>query len=285
MSSSTLAITAPDARRFKRLRRVDLGGLVLSVVALIAALVWAFPIYWTAVATTVPEAGYGFSSFFEALDVYRRILFETHLGRWYINSFVTSVGVTVGVLLISATCGYAISQIRFRFRRALWLLILASFMIPLQALIISHFFLIYNLGLLNTWLGVILPQLIVPVAVIIYKQFFDQMPREFREAAMIDGARHYQILFHVFLPMNWGVTAALAIITFIGAWNAFLWPFLAVTKDQLWNVAVGMGVDYSTLGTGYLAGSLLAGLPVAIVYLIFQRRVTQAIVLSAGVKG
>ncbi len=272
------------APQIRRLRQFDLAALVLSVVALIAALVWAFPVYWSVVATTVPAAGFGFASVEEAIDIYRRVLVETDIGRWYLNSLVTSTGVTVLVLLISATCGYAISQLRFRGRRALWFLILASFMIPVQALIISHFFLMYNFGLIDTWLGVILPQLIAPVSVIIYKQFFDQMPREFREAAMIDGARHHQILFRIFLPMNWGVTAALAIITFIGAWNAFLWPFLAVTKTPMWNVAVGVGTNFTQLGIGYLAASLLAALPVAVVYLIFQRRVTQAIVLSAGIK-
>ena len=188
--------------------------------------------------------------------------------------------------LISATCGYAISQIRFRGRRALWFLILASFMIPIQALIVSHFFLMYRFGLINTWLGVILPQLIAPVAVIIYKQFFDQMPREFREAAMIDGASHAQILFRIFLPMNWGVTAALAIITFIGAWNAFLWPFLAVTKSADDERVGGDGREFHRAWRQLSRQPrVLAGLPVAVVYLIFQRRVTQAIVLSAGIKG
>jgi multiple sugar transport system permease protein len=122
----------------------------------------------------------------------------------------------LGVILIGAACGYAISQVRFRGSRVLWLLILASFMIPIQALIVGHFFLMYNFGLINTWLGVILPQLVAPVAVIVYKHFFDSVPRELREAAMLDGGSHPQILFRIYLPANWGVTATLAIITFIG---------------------------------------------------------------------
>ena len=88
--------------------------------------------------------------------------------------------------------------------------------------------------------GVILPQLIQPVAVIVYKQFFDSVPRDFREAAKIDGANHAHLLFRIFLPMNWGVTAALAIITFIGAWNAFLWPFLVTVTKAVMTVAVVM---------------------------------------------
>ena len=273
-ASSVASISAPVA---------------LTLFTLAAALVWAFPLYSAVILTLLPEQGAEggsvVSGMFGAVALYGRILVETDLGHWYVNSLVTAGGVTVLVIVISATCGYAISQLNFRGRRALWLMILASFMIPTQALIVSHFFLIHALGLYNTWLGVILPQLIAPVAVIVYKQFFDQMPREFREAAMIDGASHAQILFRIFLPMNWGVTAALAIITFIGAWNAFLWPFLAVSKTEMFNVSVAMGANFTELGDNYLAASLLAGLPVAVVYLLFQRRVTQAIVLSAGVKG
>jgi multiple sugar transport system permease protein len=120
---------------------------------------------------------------------------------------------------------------------------------------------------------------------IVYKQFFDSVPREFREAAMIDGANHRQLLFRVFLPINWGITAALAIITFIGAWNAFLWPFLAVTQDPQFNIAVGITQIRDGFGVGELGVAILTGLPVAVVYLIFQRRVTEAIVLSSGIKG
>jgi len=192
------------------------------------------------------------------------------------------------VVLMGAGAGYAISQLDFPGRRILWFMILASFMVPIQALIVNHFVLMSQFKLINSWLGVILPQLIVPVVVIVYKQFFDSVPKEFREAAVMDSASEFRMLFKIFLPMNWGVTTALAIITFIGAWNAFLWPFLITTKEEMMNVTVGITQVHDAFGVQYareLAAAVLAGLPVAIVYLIFQRRVTQAIMLSAGVKG
>jgi multiple sugar transport system permease protein len=167
-------------------------------------------------------------------------------------------------------------------------MILASFMVPIQALIVNHFIIIADVKLLNTLLGIILPQLIAPVIVIVYKQFFDSVPRDFREAAVMDGANDFQLLFRIFLPMNWGVTTALAIITFIGAWNAFLWPFLASKTEDVMTVTVGITEVQDAFGVYYarlLAGAVMAGLPVALVYLLFQRRVTQAIMLSAGVKG
>ena len=104
----------------------------------------------------------------------------------------------------------------------------------------------------------------------------------------MDGATQWQLLFRLYLPMNWGITTALGIITFIGAWNAFLWPFLAVTTENMMNVTVGITQVTDAFGVKYarqLASAVLAGLPVAAVYLIFQRRVTQAIMLTAGIKG
>jgi multiple sugar transport system permease protein len=143
-------------------------------------------------------------------------------------------------------------------------------------------------GLLNTWAGIVIPQLIHPVVVIVYKQFFDGVPRDFREAALMDNAGEFRILFKVYLPMNWGVTTALAIITFIAAWNSFLWPFLAATNEQMMTITVGITQVNPTFGVSYareLSAAVLAGLPVALAYLLFQRRVTQAITLSAGIKG
>ena len=219
------------------------------------------------------------------LALYWTALTTTPIGRWYLNSLVTSGGVTLIVLAISAPCGYAISQLKFTGRRALWWLILASFLIPVQSLIVNHFLLMNTLGLINTWAGVILPQLIAPVTVIVYKRFFDAVPRELRDAAALDGAGPWQMLLRLYLPLNRGVTAALGIIVFIGAWNAFLWPFLVVTKSEKMNISVAIVQTQDYIRASQITASLLAALPVAIFYLLFQRRVTHAVMMAAGLKG
>jgi multiple sugar transport system permease protein len=286
MRAQTLAAPVGESRRLRLVRRLDAGALGLTIVGLLAALIWAFPLYAAIFGTVALPAGpKGGIDVGAGLARYAYVLFHTDIGLWYINSIVTSSAVTVGVLFISATCGYAISQLEFRGRKLLWGLILMSFMVPIQALIINHFFLMNAMHLLNTWLGVILPQLIAPVAVIVYKRFFESVPRELRDAALLDGASHWALLWGVFLPMNWGATAALAIVVFIGAWNAFLWPFLAVYSEPLMNITVGMAQARDAFGGNDLAAAMLTGLPMAIVYLLFQRRVTDAIVISAGIKG
>jgi multiple sugar transport system permease protein len=287
-------VTMEDSlHRAKRLRKLNLAGGILTVLTVLGAVAWAFPLYWAVVTTfkfeqDVVRQGIDWLPVRFTVEAYVNALFNTKLGLWYLNSLFTSLMITLLVLVTSAAAGYAISQLHFPGRRVLWWVILASFMVPIPALIVNHFVLMADMGLLNTLTAVVLPQLIAPVTVMIYKQFFDSVPKEFREAALMDGASQWQLLFRLYLPMNWGITTALAIITFIGAWNNFLWPFLAVTSEDKMNVTVGITQVTDAFGVKYarqLSSAVLAGLPVALVYLAFQRRVTQAIMLTAGIKG
>ena len=279
-------LSATPARRF------DPISILLTILTVLAALVWFFPVYWGIITSirfddeTVKEFALIPSN--PTLKNYLFVIQNSDLPIWYLNSTITSLGVTFLVVFMSACTGYAISQMNFPGRRLLWWLILASFMVPVSALIVNHFKIIADMKLLNSNIGVILPMLIAPVTVIVYKQFFDGLPREFREAAVMDGATEFQLLFRIFLPMNWGITTALAIITFIGAWNSFLWPFLAVQDEKMMTVTVGISAVQDAYGVAFgriLSGAVLAGLPVSLAYLLFQRRVTQAITLSAGIKG
>ena len=287
-------LVAPLAsRRLARLRHLDLVGLVITLVTVVGAVLWAFPLYWGLVTTFKPEyevvrPGVELWPQHFTLENYAHVLLQTKIGLWYVNSLITSGAVTIIVVMMAAGAGYAISQLDFPGRRFFWWMILASFMVPIPALIVNHFILMSQLRVINTLAGVVGPQLIAPVTVIIYKQFFDSVPKDFREAAVIDGASEFQLLFRIYLPMNWGVTTALAIITFIAAWNLFLWPFLAVSSEDKMNITVGITQVHDAFGVSYgrdLAVAMLAAMPVAVIYLIFQRRVTQAIMLSAGIKG
>lgn len=275
------------------MQKANFWGGVITVITIVLAVIWAFPLYWGVVSSLKPEDEV-VRPYIElwpdtlTFDHYLTAVTTTQIGAWYLNSVAVAVGVTVITIASSMLCGYALSQLRFPGRKLLWWLILASFMVPTQALIINHFVLVSQLGLINTWAGIMLPQLIHPVIIIVYKQFFDQVPKDFREAAVMDNAGEFRILFKVYLPMNWGVTTALSIVCFIWTWNAFLWPFLSVTKTELMTMPVGITQVNDAFGVYYarqLAAAVLAGLPVAVAYLLFQRKVTEAITLSAGIKG
>jgi multiple sugar transport system permease protein len=273
--------------------RLNIAGAAITLLTVVCAVIWAFPIYWGVISSLKPEDEVvrPYIELWPDTLTFQHYIFaltQTQIGTWYLNSIATAIGITVITISSSMLVGYAISQLQFPGRRPLWWLILASFMVPTQVLIINHFVLMADMGLLNSWAGIILPQLIHPVVIIVYKQFFDQVPKDFREAAVMDNASEFAILFKIYMPMNWGVTTALSIVTFIWSWNAFLWPFLAVTRTEMMTITVGITQVWDTFGVYYarqLSAAVLAGFPVALTYLIFQRRVIHAITLSAGIKG
>ncbi len=260
--------------------------------ALVCAAIWMFPLYWAFVTSIRSEQNVvgGGGILPDELNVasYIDVIFRTNLMRWYVNSVGTAAITTVIVLLFGMMCAYALSQIKFPGRRLLYGVILLSFMVPPQALYVAQFILMNDLGQVNKWGGIILPQLIVPVVIVVYKQFFDAVPKELREAAVLDGASEFKLLFKVYLPLNWGITTALGIVTFIATWNEFFLPFLVVTSEEQMTIPVGITQVNDAFGVAYariMSVALLAAAPVAIAYLIFQRRVTEAVMISSGIKG
>lgn len=274
-------------------RRDNRAGWVLTALVVAGALLWLFPVYWT-VATSIQtendvvskNAGLLPQSF--TFAAYVEVFQKTKIVLWYLNSIMIALIVTVLVVAMSVACGYALSQLRFPGRRLLLAVLVLSVMVPTEALIINHFELMNIFGFVNTWQGILLPQIIVPASIIIFKQFFDQIPREYREAAVMDNAGHFRILWKIYVPMNWGVITAIGITTFISAWNNFLWPFLIATSDTMMTIPVGITQIKEAYGLHFardMATAVLAGLPVAILYIVFQKRITAAIMLSAGIKG
>ncbi|MDT1062467.1 carbohydrate ABC transporter permease [Paracoccus sp. CPCC 101403] len=274
-----------------RQRRFE--NLALTAFTLVAGAIWIFPLYWAFVTSIRTEnrvvsehAGLLPDEF--NLSAYYDALFNSSLLKWYVNSIGTSLIITAVVLVVGMMCAYAISQMEFPGRRLLYGVVLGSFMVPAQVLVVPQFILMNDLGLINKWGGIILPQLVVPVVIIVYKQFFDAVPKEMKEAVVLDGGSDYTMLFRVYLPLNWGITTALAIITFISSWNAFLWPFLVITTENMMTIPVGITQVNDAFGVAYarvMSVALLGAAPVAIAYLLFQKRVTEAVMISSGVKG
>jgi multiple sugar transport system permease protein len=269
------------------------SGRALATLTVLGALIWFFPLYWAIVTslksdTEVVSPASGLLPKAPTIEPYLYVIGRSSIVQWYINSVGTSTIIATVVLAISVCCAYALSQIQFPGRRLIYGALIASVMIPAEALIINHFVLMNSFKLINSWGGIILPQLVVPSVIIILKQFFDQIPKEFREAAMLDNAGHLRTLWKIYVPMNWGVIVALGITTFIAAWNNFLWPFLVATSDATITIPVGITQVKDVFGVRFakdMAAAVLAGLPVAILYLLFQKQITRAIMLSAGIKG
>jgi len=270
-----------------------LGDVVTYVALVVFALLWIAPLAWavdtglkpesdtTAIPVSWIPAG-GFT-----LESFAQVLTAGGLLRWFFNSALTSALITLGVVLLASLAAYGFSRVPFRGRNFVFVLVLAGIIVPAEMLILPLFTEVQVLGLINTYPGVILPQLAFPVAVFIFKQFFDGIPPELEEAAVVDGAGRLRVYWQIWMPLSRPVIAAVSIFTFVTSWNNFLWPFIVVTGTDMMTVPVGLATVQSSFGVRYadiMASAVLGGLPLMILFLLFQRQIVQGIA-GTGLKG
>lgn len=228
-------------------------------------------------------------SFNPALEGYRKI-FRFNLGRWFLNSVVYAVGVTLLRLIIDSLAGYALARIRFPGNRVLFFSILGTMMIPSIVLVIPRFLILKEMGLLNTYQGLIFALAADAFGVFLMKQFFESIPKEIEEAALVDGANRLTLFFRIVLPVATPALTALTIFSFQGTWNAFLEPLIIVGgRAELLNLPLGLALLRGQFGDTlewnvFLAGSVITTLPLALVFFFFQRYFVQGVSYS-GLKG
>jgi len=160
-------------------------------------------------------------------------------------------------------------------------------MVPPQILIVPLFTEMDALGFVDTYQGIILPQIASPLGVFIFKQFFDGIPHELEEAAIVDGASRLRVYWQIWMPLARPAIAAVGIFTFVLSWNNFIWPFVVVTDTDMMTIPVGLATVQSSYGLRYadiMASAVLGGIPLLIVFLFFQRQIVQGIA-SSGLKG
>jgi multiple sugar transport system permease protein len=265
-------------------------------VLIVAAIFWLIPLLWAVVTalkpetqtttvpiTWVPEGGLsGFT-----LESFWQVLTAGGLVRWYWNSALTSTVITAAVLLLTSLAAFGLSRIPFRGRTVVFWVIIAGLMVPPQILIVPLFMEMDALGFVDTYQGIILPQIASPLGVFIFKQFFDGIPPDLEEAAIVDGASRLRVYWQIWMPLSRPAIAAVGIFTFVLSWNNFIWPFVIVTNTDMMTIPVGLATVQSSYGLRYadiMASAVLGGLPLLIVFLFFQRQIVQGIA-STGLKG
>jgi multiple sugar transport system permease protein len=276
------------------MKRSNIGWTVAGVVcAVLLAALWAAPLLWAASTALRPELETVSSEFHWlpqtwTLDAFRKTLSAGNLPRWLFNSALVALLVTVVTMATSLMAAYAFSQLRFRGRTLLFGLAMLAFLLPFEALLVPLFRTMNQLGMINTYAGIVLPQVVSPVVIYVFKGFFDEIPADFREAAVMDGAGPLRVLWSVYLPISGNIVWAMAIVTFIAAWNNFLWPFIIVTSNDMMTIPLGLTQTYDAFGVRYaqlMAAALLGALPVGLAYVLFQRKVTQGFLAASGLKG
>lgn len=221
------------------------------------------------------------------LDSFRSIFGQGDIWNWYASSFITSAVTVVLTVITASMAAFALSRLRFRYRGALLAFILAGILIPSQVLIVPLFREISAMSLLNTYWAVILPQVPTAIAVFVFKQFFDGLPRELEEAARIDGASSWRIYRTIAMPLTRPAVAAVSIFTFIWSWNNLLWPLLVLSNPKLMTIPVGLATVQGNFGIRYadtMAASILGALPLVVLFLFFQRQIVEG-VAGTGLKG
>jgi multiple sugar transport system permease protein len=208
-------------------------------------------------------------------------------GRFFVNSAVVTGACVLGNLVLCSLAGYAFARLRFFGRDVLFVVLLATLMIPFQVVMIPIFLIMRNLGLVDSLGALILPNLVTPFGIFLMRQFFRTLPIELEEAARLDGCSRLRTLIRIVLPLSGPALATLAVITFLWNWNDFLWPLVVIQSEHNMTLQLGLSTfqgAHSTAWTLLMAGNVLAVLPMLLVFLLAQRHFIASIA-SAGVTG
>jgi len=260
---------------------------------LVFSVLWLIPSLWALKTSLTPNevSALGTAAILKDWDLtlasYTALLTGGDIWNWYLASAVTSIVTVILTVIFASMAAYAISRLRFRGRRLVFALMLGGIMIPPQVLIVPVFEQLNLVGLLNTYWAVILPQVPSVIALFVFKQFFDGLPRDFEEAARIDGAGFWTVYLRIVLPLSKPIIAAMAIVTFVGVWNNLILPLFVLSNPDLMTIPVGLATVQGSFGqrvSDIQASSILGSLPLVILFLIFQRRIVEGFA-GSGLKG
>ncbi len=221
------------------------------------------------------------------LDNYIYLLENTDFIVWLSNSLFISLFTTFCVLFFDSLVGYTLAKFQFNGQKIVFIAILSTLMIPTEMLVIPWYIIARDFGLLDTYLGLILPGIMTGFGVFLMKQFFEGVPDDYLEAARIDGVGEFTIFIRIALPLVTPALSALAIFTFLGNWTAFLWPLIVSSSAELFTVPVGLASFSGEFQSDWeliMTGAALATLPTLLVFLILQRYIIRGVVLG-GLKG
>lgn len=255
------------------------------------ALVWMVPVIWMAITAVKPTPEVmSFDPIWIpseiTVDHLREILERRPFFTWLINSLWVSLGAAVVTVVTTTFAAYGFARLSWPGRNVVFFVLLSAMFIPWEINAIPLFFIVNDLGLLNTFPGVFLPISAMPISLFLLRQFFVTIPRELEDAARMDGCGHLRILWHVIVPMSLPAYGALIIFVFIFSWNEFFWSLIALRQSDMLTMPIGLkglvgadDIQYDLM----MAGSFLASVPAFVVFLILRRQIISGVSM-AGVR-
>jgi multiple sugar transport system permease protein len=271
--------------------KLTIGRAFLYLVLSIYAIITIIPFLWALSSSfkTLEEIVSGAIHFIPqhfTWDNYIQIFVEQDLfPRWLFNSFFIAVSITLLNLLFNSLAGYALARIHFVGRKALFIIILAVLMIPVQVTLIPNYLILKSLGWLNSYQGMIIPGAINATFIFMMRQFFINFPKELEEAAELDGLSKLGTFFRIVLPLARPALAAQAIFVFMGAWNDFMRPLIIMTSPEMFTLPVGLNSfkgQYISYWNYIMAASMIFTIPVLVIYGFFNRYFIKGISFTGG---
>jgi len=277
-----------EARRKGRKRRAARG--LLYLILLVGGLGMIFPFIWMIVSSIknaqdiytlslIPDS--------PTLDNYSEVLEQTSYTRWFLNSLIVATITTASVAFFDSLAGYTLAKFRFPGSFLIFILILSTLMVPTEMLVIPWYMMSIEFGWTDSYWGIMFPGVISAFGVFLMRQFFTGVPNDLLDAARIDGFSEFQIFWKIALPLVKPAVSALCIFTFLGNWNAYIWPLIVVRSEDMRTLPVGIAFFSSEAQSSFhliMAAAALATIPVLIVFIIFQKQIIKGIVLT-GIKG
>ncbi len=277
---------APTGRPRRSGRPMVSARFGLTVLAIVVSLISAFPVLWMITSSfktrdTVTDGkliptDVTFSNF---VDVFTDVPFARYL--W--NSFFVSATVTLVALLFHSMAAYALARLRFPGRETIFMAIFSTLLITAPVVLIPLFLVVRELGLLNSYAGLIVPAIFNAFGIFLLRQFYLGLPREIEEAAIVDGCGYWRVYWNIVLPMSRPVLAALAVFFFLANWNSFAWPLVATTDSDLAVVQLGISsfsTQHASNWNYVLAAATIAALPMLALFFAFQRQIVESIKTS-----
>jgi ABC-type glycerol-3-phosphate transport system permease component len=280
-----LAPAAVEAPRF----RLPWLTLIQHLILIVGSLCMAFPFLWMLVSSFKSPDEIFTGHLFELPKVWK---FSNYTAAWksapfghfFLNSLVMSGSSIVGQVMTCCMAAYAFACVRFPGKQIVFVLFIASTMIPFEATMIPTYLIMKNLKLINTYPAMFLPSLTSVFGIFLLRQFYMTIPRDLLEAARIDGCSHIGILWRIVMPLSRTVLATLALFTFIHSWNSYLWPFLVTNSSDMRTVQVGLrymiNKEVGTEWPELLAASIIILLPTIAVFLFLQKYFVRSLVQS-----
>lgn len=264
----------------------------LLAIAIAVALLVFIPLLWV-FRFSLEQTFSAFIPMIPAVDQltfanYTAVLTATRFPRWVLNSIVFAGGVTLLNVVLAPLAGYALARKRIRFADTVFWVILALWIVPFEVVVLPLYLMLAEAGMLNTYMGLILPLGVEPLSVFIMRQYMLTLPKDFEEAALVDGASRLQAFFRVVLPMTTPVVMAVAIVTFVLTWGYLLFPLVLTTDSSMATLTVGIaGFAYGTVVNWgmMMTATLLGAVPTVVLFLFMSRRFLESMTMAGGVEG